>query len=208
MTLLVQNRPFCLASSSPRRQAFMKNYGFRFECYSPDIDEKQSKDEDVEKYVIRLANQKAEQVLNIIDFSAGTIILAGDTSVYLDDEVLGKPEDEQHAKAMLRQLSGRSHQVYSGFTLLDTSSNEIVSEMVVTEVQFRQLSDDLIKWYVETGEPSDKAGAYSIQGLGTILVDSIKGSFNNVVGFPIECILAIMQEKGWISFKQNNQNQN
>ncbi len=128
------------------------------------------------------------------------IILAGDTIVFFDDNILGKPENGEHAYSMLQQLSGNTHQVFSGFSILNKDSSEEITDVICTEVRFQKLDAEMIEWYVNSGEPFGKAGAYSIQGLGTILVESISGSYNNVVGFPIEKIIPHLTANAWISF--------
>ena len=101
---------------------------------------------------------------------------------------------------MLEQLSGNTHQVFSGFSILNKDSSEEITDVICTEVRFQKLDAEMIEWYVNSGEPFGKAGAYSIQGLGTILVESISGSYNNVVGFPIEKIIPHLTANAWISF--------
>jgi septum formation protein len=104
---------------------------------------------------------------------------------------------------MLAQLSGQTHQVFTGFSIIDSASGGEITEVICTEVSFLKLNEDLLKWYINSGEPFGKAGAYSIQGLGTIFVKSINGSYTNVVGFPIECIIQHMTANGWISFEDD-----
>jgi septum formation protein len=120
--------------------------------------------------------------------------------VFFDEKILGKPENTKHAYSMLRQLSGHTHQVFSGFSILNKDSGEEITDVICTEVRFQKLHDDLLEWYVNSGEAFGKAGAYSIQGLGAILVESISGSYNNVVGFPIESIITHLIANTWISF--------
>jgi len=130
------------------------------------------------------------------------IILAGDTIVSFNGQILGKPETASHAKSMLSQLNGNLHMVFSGFSILDSASGNEITDVICTKVKFQKMPPDFLEWYVSTGEPLGKAGAYSIQGLGSILVESISGSYNNVVGFPIEYIIPYMTDNGWISYSE------
>ncbi len=195
--MIIQNRQLCLASSSPRRHELLKRYDLKFESYSPDICETQTEAEDVGAYGLRLAHEKASVAK---PFFPNSIILAGDTSVYHDQKILGKPNDKQDAREMLSTLSGQKHAVYSAYILLDASSGHYIDQSICTHVQFKPLSEEWISWYIETGEPMDKAGAYSIQGIGTVMVERIDGSYNNVVGFPIEEIFWHLIKAGWVQF--------
>ena len=198
-TVFLQHRPICLASSSPRRRDYLNRLGLQFEVEVPAIDETQRKGEDSESFVQRMALEKALKVQSqIVKLEQDTLILAGDTIVLLEEAILGKPSSEGEARHMLRILSGRNHTVHTAFTLLDTRDDETVNGYAVTGVKFFPLSEALINWYATLGEGMDKAGGYSIQGLGTLLVSSIRGSYNNVVGFPIEQILKKMLERQWI----------
>lgn len=203
MPQFIQHNPLCLASSSPRRQMFLKKYGLKFECRSPKINETPEKNETARNFVKRMASEKASEVQRrFSNLPENVIILSGDTIVFFDDTILGKPENAQHARTMLKQLSGQTHQVFSGFSILDTVSGEEISDVICTEVRFQKLHDEILEWYINSGEAFGKAGAYSIQGLGTILVQSIRGSYNNVVGFPIECIITHLTANAWISFAE------
>ena len=118
---------------------------------------------------------------------------------------MGKPETLQHARSMLSQLNGNAHKVFSGFSVLDSASGNEITDVICTKVQFKTIPPDMLEWYVSSGEPLGKAGAYSIQGHGAILVESITGSYNNVIGFPIENIIPYMAENSWISYLDKNQ---
>ena len=208
MSQFLQHRPLCLASSSPRRKMFLKKYGLQFDCHTPKINETPEKSESAKSFVKRMANEKALQVQRTYSkLAEDVIILAGDTIVYFDGKILGKPQSIQDARTMLTQLSGRTHQVFSGYSILDSSSGNQITDLVCTEVRFLKLDADLLEWYLNSKEPFDKAGAYSIQGLGAILVESISGSYSNVVGFPIECIIPNLTANGWISFAENTQHE-
>ena len=208
MPEFLQHRPLCLASSSPRRQEFLKKYDLKFDMHSPEIEEIPLKNEVAKSFVKRMASEKALQVQKTFSqLAEDVIILSGDTIVCFGGAILGKPQSIQDARTMLTQLSGRTHRVFSGYSILDSSSGNQITDLVCTEVRFLKLDADLLEWYLNSKEPFDKAGAYSIQGLGAILVESIFGSYSNVVGFPIECIIPNLTENGWISFVENTQHE-
>ena len=203
MSSFLQHKPFCLASSSPRRQMLLKKYGLKFECHSPTIDETPHKNEAAKNFVKRMSSEKASKVQRSFPkLPHDVIILAGDTIVFFEDNILGKPENGEEAYSMLEQLSGQTHQVFSGFSILNNDSSEETTEVICTEVRFQKLNNEMLEWYVNSGEAFGKAGAYSIQGLGAILVESISGSYNNVVGFPIERIIPHLTANAWISFAE------
>lgn len=124
----------------------------------------------------------------------GSVILGADTAVVLDEEVLGKPRDDREAAAMLRRLSGRTHRVMTGVAL--RRGEEVVQEVAVTRVRFLRLSEAEVAWYVATGEPRDKAGAYAIQGLGSRFIEWIEGSYSNVVGLPVATVYRLLRAWG------------
>jgi len=196
--MLQQNRSLCLESSSPRRRELLTRFGLDFLVQSPDTDESVRSHESPEAFVTRIALEKAQQVA---PDHPERITLAGDTVVVLDQKILGKPMDRADSVRMLEQLSGKIHEVFTAYALLDGISGPCVQELVRTRVSFRSLTSELIQTYVQTGETDDKAGAYSIQGLGTMLVAAIEGSYSNVVGFPVERILDEMMRRGWLSCK-------
>ncbi|ASP38733.1 hypothetical protein CHH28_08585 [Bacterioplanes sanyensis] len=173
----------CLASRSPRRAQLLRQIGVPFWVSAADIDETPRANESPAVYVERMAREKAQALLA----STNEVVLGADTSVIIDGQILGKPVDEQHAMDMLKLLSGRSHQVISAVALAQRGPDGDRCETVVvmTDVQFAALSDAQIRNYIATGEPNDKAGAYGIQGLGAVLVESIQGSHSNVVGLPL-----------------------
>lgn len=177
-----------LASQSPRRIELMREAGFDVDVIPADIDETPMPGESPFALVERLAASKAQAVA-AAHAQAGEIVLAADTIVTVDGEALGKPADDADAHAMLRRLSGRTHQVATGVCLLRASGGvPAVQDVfsVVTDVTFYDLTEDEIDAYVVSGEPADKAGAYGIQGVGgRMLVRGIDGDFYNVVGLPI-----------------------
>lgn len=189
--------PLVLASGSPRRRELLEQVAVRFEVRVPDVDEAQRPDEDPAAYVTRLAGDKASAVLQRWnDAHAGpVVVLAADTTVELDGECLGKPVDATDAAAMLARLSGRTHRVITGVAV-HTVTDHTEQFALSTEVRMTQLSLAAIDWYVSTGEPLDKAGAYAIQGAGGLFVSTIVGSYSNVVGLPLAETLAVLQRAG------------
>lgn len=169
-----------LASASPRRQALLGQLGVRFVVVPAHIDESWAPGELALDYVRRLAREKAHAVR---DQHAGSAVLAADTSVVLDGDILGKPRDHFHALGMLARLSGRTHQVITGVCLCTAQAEEVIA--VETDVTFLGLDRAVCERYLQTGEAWDKAGAYAIQGLGGALVAAIRGSYSNVVGLPL-----------------------
>ena len=206
MSYILQHRPLCLASSSPRRKELLNKSNLEFDCYSPNIDEIPNKNEQAESFVKRMAIEKGRKIhQTCLNLAQDVIILAGDTIVFFDGQILGKPETAFHAKSMLSQLNGNLHKVLSGYSIIDSASGNEITDVVCTKVKFQKISPYLLEWYVSTGEPLGKAGAYSIQGYGLILIESISGSYNNVVGFPIEYIIPHMFDYGWISYSEKSQ---
>ena len=168
-----------LASQSPRRKELMGFFNLPFEVRVADIDETMDPGEDPRREVARVSRRKAEAVPR----APGEIIIAADTIVVCDGVVLGKPHSEEEAVQMRCMLSGRSHEVMTGLTVLGDGLCKCGTE--VTEVVFRELTPQEIYDYVMTGEPMDKAGSYGIQGKGSVLVKGIEGDYFNVVGFPV-----------------------
>jgi septum formation protein len=184
-----------LASASPRRRELLQQIGLEFDVVSADIDESILPGESPQEHVIRLSSSKAAAIAAREDIS-GRWVIGSDTIVLLDDQILGKPSDEEDAKRMLRTLSGREHQVLSGYALIDRKLGRQHSEAVATRVRFRDLTDTEIERYIATGEPADKAGSYAIQGLGVCFVASIEGSYSNVVGLPLCRLTLTLKEFG------------
>lgn len=171
-----------LASRSPRRRALLEQIGLKgFKVVSPDVDEHVEGNPSPAQLVEELSQRKARAVRAGAD--ENDIIIAADTVVVLDGAVLGKPEDEREAFAMLSALSGNSHRVYTGVTVIQ--GDHTVTEHEETRVTFRELEPEEISHYIATGEPMDKAGAYGIQGLGALLVSGIDGDYCNVMGLPV-----------------------
>ncbi|MEP6767742.1 MAG: Maf family protein [Acidobacteriota bacterium] len=178
-----------LASSSPRRAQILNEMRIPFTVDAPSVDETLLPKEPAETAAVRLATAKAVEVSGR---RAGEWVLAADTLVVLDDEILGKPAGDLEAADMLRRLSGRTHRVVTGVCLRRREEEEI-HEAAWSSVTFAALSDDEIAWYVATGEPRDKAGAYGIQGLGARFVIGIEGSYTNVMGLPAALVYRLMK---------------
>ena len=185
-----------LASASPRRSELLSQVGIEFEVIPSNIPEEPLDGETPSEHVIRLAFQKASEVLRRV--GDGKWVIGSDTVVIIDDEILGKPEDRADARRMLKKLSGREHRVITGYSIINSSSLSEVKKAVETVVKFKRLTDDEIKGYVDSGEPMDKAGAYAIQGLGSFMVEGIVGSYSNVVGLPVCQIVNDLEEVGAI----------
>ncbi|KPL19752.1 MAG: hypothetical protein AMJ92_01885 [candidate division Zixibacteria bacterium SM23_81] len=178
-----------LASGSPRRFNLLKQVGIPFRQVVSEISEDREAPEEPQAHVLELSRRKAEDVAERL--SSG-VVLGADTVVVLDGHILGKPSDVQEAIEMLRRLSNRTHQVYTGLTLIDVAGDVSASRVERTEVTFRELSEDEIAAYVSTGEPLDKAGAYGIQGKGALLVSAINGCYYNVVGLPLAKLMEML----------------
>lgn len=191
-----------LASSSPRRKELVASLALSLpvSILSTDTDETYESDWTPEEIVERLSLRKgkgAESMLRQLgDDKPGTLILAADTIVVLDGNILGKPEGDEEAVRMLSSLQGRAHDVYSGIALLEAGTDNRITASRSTKVRMKPLGDDRIRRYVASGEPRDKAGAYGIQGYGASLVDSIEGCYFNVVGLPLSLLSDLLKRFG------------
>ncbi len=174
-----------LASNSPRRKQLLKDAGLTFSVIPSNFNEGKNDGLSPQKYCQRLAENKAKSVQNDND----SVVIGADTIVCLDGEILGKPKDKRDATNMLKKLSGKKHLVITGYAVI--ISGKMISGHEETEVEFNELSSSLISEYVESGLPLDKAGAYGIQD-GYPLVKNIVGSYDNVVGLPVNKILEII----------------
>jgi nucleoside triphosphate pyrophosphatase len=190
-----------LASASPRRAELLTAAGIPFEIRPAHIDEAVRSAEDARTYASRVAFEKALAVASLIP---GQPVLAADTVVVIDGQILGKPVDADDARRMLRLLSGRTHEVMTAVALIAGNNGDGTAKsgsvsytaVEVTAVEFVLLSKAEIDWYVATGEPSDKAGAYAIQGLASRYVTRIEGSYSNVVGLPVGLVYAMCTQAG------------
>ena len=170
-----------LASKSPRRQQLLKLLGLDYTVKVADIDEAMDESLPPRQEVERVARQKAAAIAETA--AEDDVVISADTIVVIDGTVLGKPGSKEKAAAMLRRLSGRTHEVMTGLCV--RRGGKILSDVVISQVTFRPLSDAEIAAYIETGEPMDKAGSYGIQGYGALLVEGIEGDYFNVVGLPV-----------------------
>ncbi len=169
-----------LASASPRRRELLNQIHVRHLVQLVEIDEKPLPNECPQNYVQRLALEKATACQR--KFEPQLPILAADTTVVLDNQIMGKPENETDAFRMLKQLSGKTHHVFTAITLLGNQQNSVISK---TEVTFKHLTEEEILTYWQSGEPLDKAGSYAIQGKGSLFIERINGSFSGVMGLPL-----------------------
>lgn len=182
-----------LASASPRRRELLLSIGLDFEVAPSSVEELRGEAEDPESYVLRLSQEKAGEVSTR---RPGAWVIGADTTVYIDGSILEKPSDRADAARMLRTISGRIHTVFTGVTLLGPSGSHNESKVVATEVTMISLTDEEITWYVGTGEPMDKAGAYAVQGVGAMFISSINGNYTNVVGLPLSVLFDMMRRAG------------
>ena len=171
-----------LASASPRRREILENTNVKFDVISSSIEELVLEGESPCQMVMRLAFEKG---IDIASKRKSDLVISADTIVVLDNTVLGKPKDEEEAKLMITNLSGRTHQVITGISLINLENNKKIIDYVISNVKFKNLSEDDINDYIRTKESLDKAGAYGIQGYGALLVEEIKGDYFNIVGLPI-----------------------
>ncbi len=186
--------PIYLASGSPRRRALLSQIGINFDVIFIDIDESVRDNESAEAYVKRIAIDKAKAGLARIEQSNLPLrpVIAADTAVVVDNQILGKPADNQQAHAFLQNLSGRQHQVLSGVALATDRTIGVCSQL--SQVRFAKLSDTEIDWYVGTGEGLDKAGAYAVQGLAAQFIAHIDGSYSGIMGLPLFETRQLLQE--------------
>jgi septum formation protein len=179
-----------LASASPRRHELLTRTGLTFAVRAPDIDESPLDGESPVDYVRRLASEKAAAV----DPAPDEFVIAADTTVDLDSQILGKPLDDREAARMLRRLSGRTHHVHTGVAVRHDGRHFV--EVCSTLVTFVTLDEPTIEWYISTGEPMGKAGAYALQGAGAALVSTVHGSVSNVIGLPMHLLLELAARGG------------
>jgi septum formation protein len=182
-----------LASSSPRRKELLARFGLAFVIDVPDVDESLLPGEDPRAHVRRLAAVKAEEVAGR---HGEGLVIAADTVVVLGGKIIGKPRDEADARRMLRELSGKTHRVYTGVTVADAASGTASTRVVRSSVTMLEIAPGEIARYVDTGEPLDKAGSYAVQGLGRKFVSRVEGSLSNVIGLPVDELRELMADAG------------
>jgi len=190
-----------LASKSPRRKHLLEQVGINIKISPSNIDEGAISIQDPEEYVKTLSFLKADKTALIYPHSW---ILGADTIVVVQDQILGKPKSKTQAFEMLNNLNNCEHSVYTGFCLLNQKQGITIKQSVETNVFFKSLSTSEINWYINTGEPFDKAGAYAIQGIGAFLIHRICGSYSNVVGLPVCEVIQKLMELNIIQFKDKD----
>lgn len=190
------NKKIILASGSPRRKEILENIGIEFTVVKSVADESSINPEGipVSIYVQELALLKATEVKSRVS-AKNAIVIGADTVVSIDGKILGKPANDEEAYNMLKSLSGKTHQVYTGYCGISTDDGMAVCESVCTNVTFANLSDEEIYEYIHTGECSDKAGGYGIQGKGVMLVEKIEGDYFNVVGLPVRSLVNMLKKE-------------
>lgn len=189
----MNNKKLVLASVSPRRQELLEMLGIDLVIEPSGIDESSRPGESPRDHALRLSLEKAR---DISERYPGLWVLGADTIVVVDGEVLGKPEGKEDARQMLLKLSGREHVVITGFALVFKQTNVEYSQAVESRVIFNPLEEDDIQWYLGTGEPFDKAGAYAVQGKGAAFIKEICGSHTNVIGLPLSEVVEALRKTG------------
>ena len=187
-----------LASGSPRRREILDKLGFCFRVVRPETDESRHDGESPLEYVRRLSYEKARAVLSFPGVSSSSVILAADTTIDYDGDVIGKPSSKSDFIGIMSRLGGNTHRVITGFTVL--RGGEIHTDVVVSQVSFYRLTPSEIDWYWNTGEPCDKAGGYAIQGIGRKYIRHFQGSLSNIIGLPEDEILRALSEFGVFPF--------
>ncbi|HHO76185.1 MAG TPA: septum formation inhibitor Maf [Deltaproteobacteria bacterium] len=180
-----------LASGSPRRRELFSQLGLDFKILIPHIDETPLAGELPEDFCSRISMDKAMRVSQ--DY-ADALVIAADTIVVIEGRILGKPADSMEATEYLMLLSNRMHDVYTGYTIMNRLKR--TTRTILTRVHFKTMSEEEIFWYVSTGEPMDKAGAYAVQGAGSVFIDRIEGSYTNVIGLPLSDLYWDMKDFG------------
>jgi septum formation protein len=189
-----------LASKSPRRYELLKQVGLDFEVIPSRVMEDIVQKESPKEHVIRLAEAKAR------DIASGypdRWVIAADTIVYINGSILGKPKSREEAMEMLHLLSGQEHWVLTGFSVCHLGKGKSDKEAVQTAVKMKTLSPIEMEWYIQTGEPFDKAGGYAIQGIGSFMIESIRGSYTNVVGLPLCELIQMLNRLGAIAISES-----
>ncbi|MFR4161720.1 MAG: Maf family protein [Paraclostridium sordellii] len=179
-----------LASGSPRRREILANTNAKFDVLTSDVDERIFKFEEPTQLVLRLAFEKC---MDIAINNQESLVIGADTIVVLDNEILGKPKNEDEAFDMLSKLSNREHQVITGMSIVNIENNKKIVDYTISNVKFKNLTDQDIRDYISTGECLDKAGSYGIQGYGALLVKEIQGDYFNIVGLPISKLSDILK---------------
>lgn len=179
-----------LASGSPRRKEILENTNLKFSVITSDIDERIFENEEPIQLVLRLAFEKC---MSVAQNNPSDLVIGADTIVVLDNEILGKPKNEEEAFKTLSKLSNREHQVITGMSIVNLENEKKIVDYAISNVKFKKLTDQDIKDYISTKECLDKAGSYGIQGYGALLVEKIKGDYFNIVGLPISKLSDILK---------------
>lgn len=182
-----------LASASPRRKQLLKQIGLRFKVEPSNYEENIRSALEPHELAQKISLQKAEVVASK---HKDAIVIAADTFIVFGGQILGKPGTEKEARKMLKMISGKSHSVITGLSIIDTGKNKKLSKSVETKIHMRKLTPPEINAYVESKEPLDKAGAYAIQGLGAVFVEKIEGDYFNVIGLPLSALTEALKEFG------------
>lgn len=194
----IAKKPIILASGSPRRQELLRNIGISFKTMSSNVEEVvQLVDADFSDYVQKLAVKKASAVF---EAEPEAVIIAADTIVVYQGEVYPKPSSKEQAESFLRKFSGNTHSVFTGVAIFGIGIENVFS--VETKVTFKELDEQLIRAYVDSGDPMDKAGGYGIQTAGALLVEKIEGDYLNVVGLPLSKLVETLREEGILQLKE------
>ena len=182
-----------LASNSKRRQEILRDMGFNFKVLTADIEEISDKKE-ISEMILDIAEKKLDKIAkeNVNEF-----VLAADTVVELEGRIFGKPKSREEAESFLKTLSGKTHKVITAYVFKNISKNIVIKDVVISKVKFYDLDDEIIKWYLDTSEPFDKAGAYGIQGQGRALVERIEGDYFAIMGFPVSNFLKNLRKNGY-----------
>jgi len=187
-----------LASSSPRRRQLLGYLGVKFEVIPSHFEEIVDQSLTPAEVVVDLSIAKAQEIAEKIGASTigATVVLGADTVVVLDGQMIGKPDSRQQAVEMLSQLSGQCHEVFTGVALIELPGRRVTSAYQVSKVYMRTIEPSEIQSYVETGEPMDKAGAYALQGIGSVFVEKIEGCFTNIIGLPVPLVVQLLRGLG------------
>ena len=182
-----------LASNSKRRQEILRDMGFNFKVLTADIEEISDKKK-ISEMILDIAEKKLDKIAkeNVNEF-----VLAADTVVELEGRIFGKPKSREEAESFLKTLSGKTHKVITAYVFKNISKNIVIKDVVISKVKFYDLDDETIKWYLDTSEPFDKAGAYGIQGQGRVLVEKIEGDYFAIMGFPVSNFLKNLRKNGY-----------
>ena len=182
-----------LASNSKRRQEILRDMGFNYKVLTADIEEISDKKE-ISEMILDIAEKKLDKIAkeNVNEF-----VLAADTVVELEGRIFGKPKSREEAESFLKILSVKTHKVITAYVFKNISKNIVIKDVVISKVKFYDLDDETIKWYLDTSEPFDKAGAYGIQGQGRVLVEKIEGDYFAIMGFPVSNFLKNLRKNGY-----------